>query len=670
MHISKKNIMALDKKPIVDLRNYEFIIPNYQRGYRWDYEQVEALLNDLYAFWCGNQDAIQAFMGGNKDVKPNEFYCLQPVVVVPENAGDVGNRRFIVVDGQQRLTTLYLIIKALEGDKAECFTLQMDQRKEQESFLTSCEFMRDTSDYTKNIDNFYVQKAYDTIVAWVGTSTEKKKAITDLLTSSRTNYAAVIWYVIPGSDALEAFRRLNYGKIPLTPAELVKALILQTDCYLPKERDLQMAMAQRRSMEWDEMGHRLSNPLFASMVTKKGVGVDNGIEIILDFVADELNDEIREKAPDKALARKENKAADVQDNFVFNVVDEWIKMTVDAGHLRSVAIQKLWQHIQATFNLLVDWFDDREWFHLIGLCRLMSNDDTRVFISEIYKLSRVENKGQFTEALRKRIGRLIKVPTVKDAPDDKQGLLSPELRYGKRNANIIGILEALNVKAAMDDMSESVRFPFDLFQKFNTTSLEHIHPQNIDETMSYEDARAWVADRETDAGEATAQAWLRAAESFDIDSADKAEAITKAKEKVTGSIKVLNGLLRSEEAYHAADSEELRAHIGVLDTLFGDIAGIDPDTLHSIRNMALVSKELNSALSNRHLDAKRHIIARQTADKKTFVPECTLRVFNKQYRIADGKNPSGTPGNMKFWQPEDRTAYMAAIQSVYDYFTK
>jgi uncharacterized protein with ParB-like and HNH nuclease domain len=69
----------------------EFVIPAYQRGYRWTNDQIETLLMDISAF-------AENGVGG--------FYFLSPIVVA--------RRRGVkpvweVVDGQQRLTTIYLI---------------------------------------------------------------------------------------------------------------------------------------------------------------------------------------------------------------------------------------------------------------------------------------------------------------------------------------------------------------------------------------------------------------------------------------------------------------------------------------------------------------------------------------------------------------------------------
>ena len=70
-----------------------FIVPAYQRGYRWGEHEVKALLDDIY-------------LDGKRDNNMN--YCLQPVVVKRlERQSEVNC--FELIDGQQRLTTVYLI---------------------------------------------------------------------------------------------------------------------------------------------------------------------------------------------------------------------------------------------------------------------------------------------------------------------------------------------------------------------------------------------------------------------------------------------------------------------------------------------------------------------------------------------------------------------------------
>ena len=81
--------MNLTEKKVIDISG-SFVIEAYQRGYRWGKDEIEHLLNDIYEI-------------------PGEKYCLQPVVVKPNGEGS-----YELIDGQQRLTTLYLVQKCLK----------------------------------------------------------------------------------------------------------------------------------------------------------------------------------------------------------------------------------------------------------------------------------------------------------------------------------------------------------------------------------------------------------------------------------------------------------------------------------------------------------------------------------------------------------------------------
>lgn len=91
----ESNIIENGFIPVKDLENKKFLIPSYQRGYRWDNE-VNALLDDIRDFT-------------NYKKSDNDFYSLQPIVVKKDE------NKYIVIDGQQRLTTIFLIIKYIEN---------------------------------------------------------------------------------------------------------------------------------------------------------------------------------------------------------------------------------------------------------------------------------------------------------------------------------------------------------------------------------------------------------------------------------------------------------------------------------------------------------------------------------------------------------------------------
>uniref|UniRef100_UPI0028EA4CA1 DUF262 domain-containing protein n=1 Tax=uncultured Campylobacter sp. TaxID=218934 RepID=UPI0028EA4CA1 len=141
--LSQKSI-----RKIVD-EKINFTVPSYQRGYRWDRLNVTDLLNDLLEF-------IQ-------DGSSGKFYCLQPLVVKK-----IDKNQYNVIDGQQRLTTIFIILKYLENllkeenGIDEIYTLSYETRKDSKDFLQNiASKTRNESD--KNMDYFYMYQAYKDI---------------------------------------------------------------------------------------------------------------------------------------------------------------------------------------------------------------------------------------------------------------------------------------------------------------------------------------------------------------------------------------------------------------------------------------------------------------------------------------------------------------------------
>lgn len=98
-------------EPVSNLLNRNFFIRSYQRGYRWDVDQVNDLLNDF-------RDFIDQPLKTEE-----EFYCLQPIVVkcLSDAEKDKLNRFdfkdvivYEVIDGQQRITTITIILSFLK----------------------------------------------------------------------------------------------------------------------------------------------------------------------------------------------------------------------------------------------------------------------------------------------------------------------------------------------------------------------------------------------------------------------------------------------------------------------------------------------------------------------------------------------------------------------------
>lgn len=210
-----------------------FYVPAYQRGYRWSATHVEQLIEDLVEF-------------NRLHTKDSDFYCLQPLVV---KSTDVNGKEYLeVIDGQQRLTTVLLILQAIRQKNHEAyneksparnlidtrFDITYETRESSEVWLKEMgallydesklkDFDSKSCDYSHFAEVFTM--AYNKIP---GDEEERLKFFNCL--RNRTYF---IWYYPEDTDGKNAdiFDRLNAGKISLNNAELIKALMLPTRKY-------------------------------------------------------------------------------------------------------------------------------------------------------------------------------------------------------------------------------------------------------------------------------------------------------------------------------------------------------------------------------------------------------------------------------------------------------
>jgi uncharacterized protein with ParB-like and HNH nuclease domain len=98
--MSKLNV---DQKSIKDLfqnNKADFLIPDYQRPYAWEEKECQTLWDDIFAFAFPDSD-YSKFDSGHDE------YFLGPIVTFKNDDG-----KMEVIDGQQRLTTLMLLLRA------------------------------------------------------------------------------------------------------------------------------------------------------------------------------------------------------------------------------------------------------------------------------------------------------------------------------------------------------------------------------------------------------------------------------------------------------------------------------------------------------------------------------------------------------------------------------
>ena len=435
------------------LLNYRFNIPEYQRGYRWEKKQVVDLMNDLKDF-IDRRAANQ--------LKDKEFYCLQPVVVYK-----IGDNHYDVIDGQQRLTTLYLILQALKTtiedncDNQNIYQIGyskfIDDPKESD-YLNNNYFLNDDDKQYLTADNFFIRQAYVEICNWFRNNKRCRVPFAQMLMNndSNSNLAdedkkdlRVIWYetdygrkdcydpVQLEKDSIEIFNRLNYGQIKLTDTELVKALIMQSDCYLGEKYASMEQWTSKVAADWDNMEKKLHNPFFWSMLNAvEDANNPSHISFLLSFAAKDIYEEKAEDEYFRDIKR--------DNHFDYVVIDRWLSQP---GGNREMLVKDLWNRVMDIFSLFESWYEDLEIYHRIGMLVLFlertKERDSRVnnLIRELYAQKSLR-KSAFINILNGKIASAVKICS-KNKDNETNTLKS--INYHDNPEEIIKVLELVNV---------------------------------------------------------------------------------------------------------------------------------------------------------------------------------------------------------------------------------
>jgi len=442
--ISLKSINEL--RLDADEKAMQFFIPAYQRGYRWSPLQVTQLLNDIGEF-------VQ-----RPNPQPDEFYCLQPLVIKALPGGD-----FEVVDGQQRLTTLFLILRHFNERLAKkyqqvLYVLTYKTREKLDSFL------EDPTEQSANdnVDFFHIFQAMQAIDKWFGEPNRDVEAIKSAL----LNKTKIIWFQLSERDnPVEAFTRLNVGKIPLTNDELIRALFLRRTGPDDKEAE---NVQLRISYEWDQIEKALQSNDFWYFLSNKDKEGQNRISFIFELIA---GAEAMPAGSESAYG-------------IFYAFQQRLK-TVGATP------ENEWQKIKQTYLMLEEWFEDRTLYHMVGF--LVSEG---VPLDTLRGRSLDCTKSTFERRLRQDIFRRTFGGTLPDPTDEQavgdlvaQGL--EPLSYTHDPRKIRSLLLLLNLATLLQDSRSNLRFQFDSFKR-EQWDIEHIRSVTDDKPERPDDRRNWL----------------------------------------------------------------------------------------------------------------------------------------------------------------------------------
>jgi hypothetical protein len=636
-------------KPVKELLGMNFFIPDYQRGYRWEKQQAIDLLEDILAF-------------ANKAVGSEEIYCIQPLVV-SEKEDDILSKckspeakledikkyikgSWTVVDGQQRLTTVYLILTCLGIPNEDKYEIDYCTRSGSREFLLNIQ-TKNKGDAYKNIDFFHMHSVYITICEWLASKDEQLK---EKVKETLLNQVHFIWYQINEKDEISVFTRLNIGKIPLTDAELIKALFLNRGnlSYLPGLDKSSFETKQKKiALEWDQIEYALQNDEFWAFIHDMEYDKPTRIDYIFESICNKDGYLLYRKGRRNT---KNNKNRD--DDVAFNANlsnrignDEhktfrYFNEKFNEHDKEEDWLDKLWGEVLRYYQVFNEWYQDYQLYHYIGYLTTIAPDkDITNYVGEWEG----KTKNEFIRYIKNQIVQLLK---KKDwICDLKNYRFEQDGNKGKRECVDILLLHNIEtiiqqnvklVKEAKYNLPNFSKFPFHIFKK-EKWQVEHIRPNAGDDLK---DPKLYL---------------YLAKKYFEKD------------EELSNRIK--DYLENLKEGDPEKIIEDISQKGGTL----------SEDDKNKIWNYVLLDELTNKEYGNQIFPVKRAFIANKEKGKKVkyiydnkgfregspipeiaFVPPCTKNVFAKFY--------TSMPTTMINWNTEDAKAYWEDIAEKLQYY--
>lgn len=566
-----------------------FLVPSYQRGYRWQKVNVSDLLNDLYEFIHSDKTD----------------YSLQPLVVFCPDS-----YTYHVVDGQQRLTTISILLGFLDLRQIDiCY----ESRKGQQ--------INRYSEENNNIDQYHVNQAYLTIVDWfVKHPGEKQffiRLLNDDLNDKRVKF---IWYSTT-DDEVATFIRLNKNKISLTNAELIKAMLLKKGNFAGDSVLKQKSIA----VEWNKIENTFNDDAFWCFIRP--------VEDIRSTRIDFLFELIKEK---NLLHYKPQEDVGNDHYATFRYFYSYFKDYKDS------AFERIWEQVNGLYNIMLHWYNEIEVYHYIGFLVIFNPHCIKTLLDKWVE-SDMTIEG-FKNHLKGEINNII----VKSGCNN----LSRQYKYNEeRNPDktactpillLFNIQRIIILNRNMNKQSETQlfnKFPFYLY-KSEKWNVEHIASNTDNDLSNKDEQREWLKTFLLDKS-------LSDSNRSDIVHFIKDDSIKKDFNAIRTNIE--------EELANSIKKEEL----------------LDFKQKNQIWNFCLLDEHTNKSYGNSIFPVKRRIIMGKEMGKRyildddlnedtvpntvAFVPVCTKDAFIKAY--------TANATSHREWTRTDAEAYK---QEMYD----
>lgn len=624
-----------------------FYIPSYQRGYRWTEKQVGDLLRDLLCF-------ANDFANEGQEKKQEQFYCLQPVIARPitdeeklksifeteYNDNILKHGVWEIIDGQQRLTTIFLLYKYLldqkgwdadtlkeEEDGKELYHICYATRDGSSKYLEelTMKSIRDSNenDIKENVDFFHMANAFKYIGEWIkteGKNINVRYQLGGSLDNIRTSFfkllngmsdtkggsVQVLWYEIAETkekNNIKEFQKINTGKIRLTDAELIKGLFLLKKNFTSGDKYIKQS---ELALEWEFIENTLHANNFWYFLQKKSIDMPNRIDLLFNLIYKKnIIKEVPEDEWDDKIKEIDELLSDTRQSEIFRFY--YNRFEGKMGEELQHEVSSAWNEVMELFRTLDDWFCSPATYNFIGLLSQCGEDLCRLVLHFEY-MPETSYRVDFENYLKQRISH-----HLRGAKIDKER--KAILNTYKEHDIIYKLLLTLNIhllneqNQKLESESDVYKFPFDVLstQNWDIEHIDSFHTNNLKRDKDKED-------------------WIKTAMDDrlgDLKDEEKALILQKLEENALDD--AINILKKNAQEVEA--DEEIKNTIG---------------------NLTLLDAVTNRSYGNSLFCTKRRIII-ERIKQGVFVPVATQYIFAKFF------DPKGT--NRSLWTRDDMEAY-------------
>ena len=559
-----------------------------------------------------------------------------------------------IIDGQQRLTTIFLLYKYLldqkgwdaetlkeEEDGKELYHIYYATRDGSSQFLEGLTIKTiedsDEESLKDNVDYYHMANAFKYIGKWIktdGKTINIRYQLGGSLDNIRTSFfkllngmsdtkggsVQVLWYEITEikeKNNIKEFQKINTGKIRLTDAELIKGLFLLKKNFTSGDKYIKQS---ELALEWEYIENTLHANNFWYFLQKKGYDMPNRIDLLFNLIYKKnALKEIPEIEWDSKIKEIDARLMDTRQSEIFRFYYNRFEGKMGEDLQQEVAVA--WDEVMELFRTLDDWFCTPSIYNYIGLLSQCGEDLCRLVLHFEYMPETI-CRDDFEKYLKERISYHLRGAKIDD--ENKQILNT----YDKDHDTIYKLLLTLNIhllneqNQKLESESDVYKFPFDVLSAQNW-DIEHIDSFHTNALKKEKDKREWIktamADRKDEL---------------------KDDEVAALKQKL--------------------DENALDDAINILKKNAQEVE-VDEEIKNTIGNLTLLDAATNRMYGNSLFCTKRRIII-ERIKQGVFVPIATQYIFAKFF------DEKGT--NRSLWTKEDMEAYHKYIYEALKQYIK